>query len=437
MTNEQRNNVVDIDNLSDYAVPVTTITMFNHLEAVNEVGESVQCNINQPVAYTLLPWTSVNLPKPRRQSRRIKLKSIDGTGLNVGDIFSVRFEGWTRGLVRSKSSKFLKNSVSIDIMVAPSKYINVNITNCKLHICGPKTLEHALVSTQCILKYMYDIQDTIDYVRNNKEKAQRALEYLEQAIQGESVDRAVNRSVTYTYDRRWARNLPKPSTNALIDVSVNDGGVVSIVSIPVKELREFERNNPLQSFKDKVSGVSMRTTIVKVLDHTVSDKYIISLPDTLPDDVDRRCVDYLTTNAWKDYVYFSDWYTEAKWLLQCNNIYKYRPEIGRFPSAMTNLNFGIGFRINRFAMVRLFSENDKFIVNFDNMRSQNVKIEVPYYSDDINICRKKKSGSVKILVYKTGKVTLSGPIEYIDRIAFYEFVKYVKEIRNEITLTTP
>ena len=69
-----------------------------------------------------------------KKCKRLKIKNID-FGLNNGEIFSVRLDGITRGLIRSRSRKYLKNSVSIDIVIGSNKYINVKRSE-KNGCCG-------------------------------------------------------------------------------------------------------------------------------------------------------------------------------------------------------------------------------------------------------------------------------------------------------------
>ena len=439
MTDLERNNVADIVNVEDYSMQITTTTLINKLTATDEEGNAVPCNINQPVAFTLMPWNTINLPTPRRQSRRIKLKNNVEFELEPGSIFSARFEGWTRGLVRSQSRKYLKNSVSIDIIVTKDKYINVKLSSCKLHMCGPRSIRHGEICADFIMKYLYEINDTIEYVRNNPELAHAAFTWVCEHLLGDEVMRPVYREQQYRYEKQRRQ----PSSVRFRDVSFHDGDL-PVVSVRMKtcDIRELERSNMVHT--QLVDGQKVVEIVVKVVDHTVTSNHLNPIKDSdIPAHIDRRCVEYFAFNAPResignrisDYTYYEDWLKEAEWLRQCNNVYEYKPHVGSFPTAMTNFNFGLGFSIKRTEMAQLFDKHTDFTGDFDNMRNQNVKIELPYYSNDDSICRKNKSSSVIFIVYKTGKVTLTGPNEKVNMLAFYEFVRYIKEIRPLIENT--
>lgn len=438
MTDDQRNNVADIENIDKYSMKITTATLINKLNANDSEGNDVMCNIVQAVAFTLLPWQTIDLPTPRRRSKRIKLKKTTEFSLKPGAIFSVRFEGLTRGLIRSQSRKFLKNSVSIDIVVSPEKYINVKLSSCKLHMCGPQNREHGEICAGFIMKYLYEIQDTIEYVRSHVDESNRAFEYAINMVKGDQTERSVYREQKIQFDKR---RLRQKSTNSPdIDVLFKDGNAETVCqSMPIKELRTLEKNNCSHTFM--LDGTKMTEINIQVEDHRVSATTMRALKlDDVPVHIDKRCLQYFAFNAtmdWvrertSDYCYYEDWLKEAEWLRKCTSVYSYKPHIGDFPSAMTNYNFGLGFSIDRAKMANLFDKHPEFTGDFDNMRSQNVKIELPYFSEDNRICRKNKSSSIIFIVYKTGKVTLTGPLEHVNMLAFREFVRHVQRIRKEI-----
>jgi hypothetical protein len=441
-----RNHVVEIENLESYRMRVTTAVIINQLRTDTE---NTSPEINQQVAFTLLPWKTLKLEMPKRRAKRTKLKNVDFSVLDVGDIFSVRFEGITRGLSRSNSRKYLKNSVSFDIAISGVKYINVKLSSLKAHMCGPQSASDGDVTVQHTLDHIYRIQDMIDYVRDAPGNDE-AFEWCLSKLRGSHVARPIYREHVYVYPK-LAHMRSKISANQEIQVLVrsqtedDDGnqediGVSKFINIKYNTLKGFERD------PDNIVTTSdhHETTLIVPYIHEHVDAVSMDPIDweCIPSHIDRRCVAYFAFNAprindplWNrksDYIYFEDWVNEATWLRQYTNVYKHRPIYGIDQKAMTNYNFGLGFHLKRPVLAQLFDQHPEFSADFDNMRNQNVMIELPYFSRDKNICRKNPASAVKLIVYKTGKVTLTGPIEAINDKVFVEFVNYVKIIRKQI-----
>jgi hypothetical protein len=219
-----------------------------------------------------------------------------------------------------------------------------------------------------------------------------------------------------------------------------DAETVSM-SMKVADIRAMEKAN--WSYSTTVNGVDMTVVVVEVIDHTYSDHTIAVLNEKdLPAYVDRRCIDYFTFNGnrgWNkdresDYKYYSLLLGEMNWLKGYNALYTHRPELGPFPCAMTNHNFGLGYAVNRFKVVELFRGHQDFSIDFDNMRSQNIKISVPYFSNSAGIHRKNTSSSITFILYRTGRVTLTGPTAELNMRAFYKLVNFLKGHADEIKI---
>lgn len=431
-----RNRVVDIEDIENYNVAVTTATLINEL--TTESG--VKPDINQHVAFMLLPWKQITLPTPKRRSKRLKLKNVNFT-VDPGDIFSVRYEGITRGLVLSTSTKFLKNSVSLNVVLNEKKYINVKLSSFRVHMCGPRSDDQGLQTVTHVLSHLYNIQDIINYVRLCPGKSD-ALNWCLLNLKGDIIKRPVYTIVHYKYPKLHTSAKRYAGNNVTVLKTID--GVSEYVQISYSTLKCMERDvNNCKGYSENTETFEIFTVLSSSILTGNTDTYGFKPydPADVPNDIDTRCVDYFTTNAphvdptWgrkSDYLYYDDWANEANWLARCTDVYQHKPIIGPFKRAMTNYNFGLGFSIIRSALAQEFEKHPEFTVEFDNLRNPNVIIELPYYSSDISICRKKKSSSVKLIVYKTGKVTLTGPNEAINKRVFVEFVKYIRLKRESI-----
>jgi hypothetical protein len=437
-TIDYRNCVVDIPDLENFKMPVTTSVIIDKL--VTEEDGSGLPNINQQVAFTLLPWKHLQISTPKRKAKRPKLKNVSFDGLQTGDIFSVRFEGITRGLSRSRSTKYLKNSVTIDLVVSSDKYINIKLSSAKIHMCGPRTPAHSETAKRYVLQHLYTIQDMIDHVRNNPEQSDKAFQWCVQALKGEETPRPVYREMVYQYPKMPSTKFKASSMVEVFRLPDNslDEARVEQIKCSVLKAMQASADNYMTTENNIVT-----LTVVYLHEHVPATSINTIDWNSIPEDVDKLCVHYFAFNAprenypgWdrqSDYMYYEDWLNEANWLRRYNNVYAKKP-INKpgDRKAMVNFNFGLGFNLKRFELAKLFDAHPGFSADFDNMRNQNVMLEVPYYSADPKICRKNKSSAVKLIVYKSGKVTLTGPIEDINHRVFVEFVKYVREIRQQI-----
>jgi hypothetical protein len=161
--------------LSFESHPVTTMTLVIPL-----IG-----TVNLDAAFGLLPITRLSLPQPKRQPQKYKIPHCG----NPGDIFSLRYKGYVRGIIRSHSSKPFKNSITIDI-ATEKKNVSIKLSSTKIQMCGASSVEQGTEGANHIIRSLLAIQDELDYIQANHPRALSTLEWLKRETQGPSVERA-------------------------------------------------------------------------------------------------------------------------------------------------------------------------------------------------------------------------------------------------------
>lgn len=161
--------------LSFESHPVTTMTLVIPL-----VG-----TVNLDAAFGLLPITRLNLPQPKRQPQKYKIPHCG----NPGAIFSLRYKGFTRGIIRSNSTKPFKNSITIDI-ATEKKNVSIKLSSTKIQMCGASSVEQGAEGANHIIQALLAIQDELEYIQKNRDLAQTTLEWLKHETHGAPVERA-------------------------------------------------------------------------------------------------------------------------------------------------------------------------------------------------------------------------------------------------------
>ncbi len=138
--------------------------------------------INLDTAFTLLPITVIDLPTPKRHAQKFKIPHCP----IPGSILSLRYKGYTRGIIRSTSSKYFKNSVTIDVSCI-QKNVSIKLSAGKMQMCGPNSVAQALEGASYIINNLLAIQDELDYCCNNPNKVRATIEWLKNNMRGTSI----------------------------------------------------------------------------------------------------------------------------------------------------------------------------------------------------------------------------------------------------------
>lgn len=149
---------------------LTTMTLVFNLEG----------NVSLDPAFSLLPITHIDFIPPKRQRKKLDLPHG-----NPGDILSIRYSGETRGIVRSASKGYFKNSITIDLSTK-NKNVSIKLSRSKIQMCGASSEEQGREGAQYLLDHLLAIQDELDYLQSS-EKAEETYEWLVERSKGQPI----------------------------------------------------------------------------------------------------------------------------------------------------------------------------------------------------------------------------------------------------------
>lgn len=158
-------SITDFDYLK-----VTTMTVIVELEGTVFIEN----------AFPLLEITRLELPKRLRQTKKFK---IPYCGI-PGAILAVTFENTTRGIVKNKSGKFFRNSITIDICTS-KKNISAKLSRGKIHLCGPNSEALSRETAEHIIDHLIKIQSDLDYMKDKPEEKENSIKWLKEASKGD------------------------------------------------------------------------------------------------------------------------------------------------------------------------------------------------------------------------------------------------------------
>ena len=304
------------------SLPLTTMTYV----------VSLQGNINLEAVYELFSIINIQIHQTRKNVKNIKIPYIPG---NEGMIYDINYKGNTRGIVKKRSKKFFKNSVLLDLGLK-EKNVAIKISNTSFHITGVKEYQNVIDSTEYLIKFLYTIQEHLDYIGNNPEEIAKIDNWI-------------------------LKNVKGPNDTLIPINKVNDNINLSILN-------------------------------------------------------------FLTSSLW-EFTSFEDFYTVFQWTLGCREIITSDLNITGNKLIMTNYNYDLGFLINRDELAQRLKNETNFVVIYDNSVNYYIKIELPYIRDESfdKIRKKPKVPKHTILVYKSGKVTQSGPGYDLMKICYDKF----------------
>lgn len=334
--------------------------------------------VNLSPAFYLLPITNVEFTLPKRQKKKFELPHCS----TPGAILSMRFSGETRGIIRSTSGRYFKNSITIDLSTK-TKNVSIKLSQAKIQMCGASSEEQGLEGAQYIIDHLINIQDEIDYIHANKDIAQETLKWLKEETKGNKVKRPVYKEE-------------------------------EIRIVTDEEGREEE-------------------IIEKIFSHFEEDFSIKSVDD-FSHAPDQRIASFLI--KYNNFEHHSVYMSELEWIVSLDKIITRPLAIKKVIKAMVNYNYNLGFTVDRFALHRLISHRSGFFSSYDNCVEHCVNIKLPYVPDkDEGIVRRKNKVPCHcFLVYRSGVVTQTGPGKEKMKEAYDLFWKCILEIKDQIIL---
>ena len=160
-------SIVDFEN-----VKVTTMTV-----VIDIIG-----NVNIEYVFPLLPITRMNLKDFSKSGKKFK---IPWPGEQyAGCIFSTKFAGITRGIIKTSKGKSFRNSVGIDICTSV-KNISAKLSKNKIHMCGPNSEKLAVETGQHIINHLVNIQNELDYISEHIEERDKVISWLIKETKGD------------------------------------------------------------------------------------------------------------------------------------------------------------------------------------------------------------------------------------------------------------
>jgi len=145
---------------------------------------SLQGTVNLDAAFGLLPIARIHLPPPKRHTQKYKIPHCG----KPGSIYSLRYKGYVRGIIRSTSSRPFKNSITIDVSTK-EKNVSIKLSSTKIQMCGASSVEQGIEGANYIIDAILEIQDQLDHLRANPERALHALTWVKENSRGEPIQK--------------------------------------------------------------------------------------------------------------------------------------------------------------------------------------------------------------------------------------------------------
>lgn len=377
----------------------------------------------------------------------------------VGQVVSLSADGMTRGdardnLRRRHLGAFLHNSMSAYIQSTPNKRVHCGLSTNKIHLCGLVSRAEGRHVASLMLASLHATQARLLHINRLSAGVRRATLDIVRLFQGPPTVQYYKQIVTIAMTRAtWTervlesrkagdqRDAPVPVT-----VMYHGTGEVEhklVEPIRLRWLHQCALAGPKVQVKRQVKGfVVVDPTTASGVRHQLSFKgseelvllhYEKPLPSSraihvlLPAPSRMRVrgtydpvLLELMLHLHQDYQSHEDWATACEQLAsEARVIYAVDhppPAVSVVRGALTNLTVCLPFAVDKSSLARVF-EREGFIVNFDNQVHDHVSLHLPYESSD-QIVRKKKNDSILVLIFGSGKVTITGPDADLNREAF-------------------
>jgi hypothetical protein len=467
-------SIVNFENIK-----ITTMTVVVNLRG-NVVIES---------AFSLLPITRLDLPKNAITTKKFKIPWPGPD--HAGKIFSSKFAGVTRGLIKTNKPKSFRNSIGIDICTSV-KNISAKLSKNKVHMCGPNSEALAIETVQHIINHLKRIQTELDFINERPAERDEVIKWLLKDTKGEQFvineetqeiihleeGEIIRNNVIYDRDGNIKYNykeIPfKWEDGDLINpenIIVNKYGQPYYRSLTKKEKREGITVYPIMQLDDsmRIQHNSERTPVdekgnkfnkVSRFPLRVMEVTSVKLPPCVtkpsgnffPKGINPRIANFLLSYL-QDYAYHHVLAQFLEAFKGIKNVYveeeeviptmggevlvaleNKKPEtrkiplgVGKLNIAMMNYSFSVGMNIDRWALCQLIDGYKDFKATFNNTTDHHVTITVPYTAEENEIIKRKDSRSVSFMCYKSGIVTQSGPSPSIMKPIYYEFMKFIRD----------
>lgn len=460
-------SIVNFDN-----VKVTTMTVIAILEG-SAVIES---------AFPLLPITRLDLKNVSRSTKKFK---IPWPGKEyAGSIFSAKYSGITRGIVKTATNKSFRNSVAIDICTSV-KNISAKLVKNKIHMCGPNSEGLAKEAAQHIINHLINIQNEMDYISNHIQERDEVIRWLMKETKGDSfVINEDNQEIIELEEGEIIRNSVIYDNNGNVKYSyrevpfkwelgdninpdniiVNKYGQPFYRSLTKKEKKEEMSEYPIMQIGnivkirndgDKIPsddrGVKFNKVcrfplrVVEVTSVKFPDSVVKSLNEDMsinfPKHIDSRIAKFLL-NYVQDYAYH---HILCDFLDNFRNISRVytdkESETGRTPLslgalniAMINYSYSLKMNIDRWSLAQLIDGHEGFRARYNNTTDHHVTVTLEYTANPEESISRKGLQNHTWMIYKSGIVTQSGPSPALMAPVYYKFMNFIESIKDQIVI---
>lgn len=170
-----------------------------------------------------------------------------------------------------------------------------------------------------------------------------------------------------------------------------------------------------------------------ILKNLRGENDVMNRVEQIPDTLDAKIIGFLKLSWW-EFTNFDDYYSLFQWIIKCKEIITPDLKVIGDKLIMANYNYDLGFLINRDELAQRIRNETEFTVIYDNSETYYIKIELPYIRDEsFDLIRKKpKIPKHTLLIYKSGKVTQSGPGFDLMKICYDKFRTEICRLRPYI-----
>ena len=368
------------------------------------------------LAFPLLKITKITLPVQKRMTKKFKLPYC---GI-PGAILSANYMGMTRGIIKTRSTKFFRNSITIDVCTS-KKNVNAKLSSNTIQMCGPDSEELAREASQHLIDHLYKIQDELDYMNSHLDEANIIVEWIKQTTKGKEylIDSTSHEIIEMKPEDKINEN------GILIDAD----GKPYLITEKLPQLKKVKGSNLYNDMNDKPKTAIRAVKPMLVNEIVIPEEY----PDKYPDNIDTRIANFFVSYA-PGFAYYEHYCQFMDDILHVEKIIEGPIEIDNILIAMINYSYTLGMNINRANLAKHINGINGLKSSFNNTSDYSVKIELPYEPTEAmkKIRKKYKIPKHTFMVYKSGLVTQSAPNRDFAKHAYYIFRNAVDSIKHKI-----
>lgn len=416
----------------------TTVPNFEDMNASTiTYGTVLNKCINLELLVKLLPCITPEITEKQKKLKKIKTPHYPKINLILG----LRYAQIKRGIYKFINGSSFKNGIE-GVITSKNKNLKFKIFKQKIHICGCKDQESCDVALDYLIDKINQINDLYKNLRLT-DILNEFKDYLNSDQSKHTIEKTELKVVKYLFNNipvmnyvnvKYQNLIEFPHQFFEIDRLVKDIFTTNIDN-DYQEIFNYQDIdiNDLNKLIDFLEIEVINQT--KLLHHDLKCKNNKS-----EEEVKSQQVEQIENNNDKDLSGDSlesvksdqDYNQEHNLCHFCSYSYNSDQLVCLSKKKIiNNYNFELGNKINRSAIRDFFNDNDGFFATFDPTISHIARIEHSYESDKV-----KNKNRITIMIYRSGKVTLSGPNEEIMEPIYNKFKKMIEDycIPNKIVI---